>query len=83
MDLYLMDAILKGHIPQKGSVLDLGCGGGRNAVYFLNNGYEYEGVDADESQVRLSEFVTRSIEGSSVHFHTQRLQGLDLKKNLI
>ena len=49
MDLYLIDAILKGEIPGTGSVLDLGCGAGRNAVYFLNQGFEYTGVDSDES----------------------------------
>lgn len=49
MDLYLMDAILKGWIPQGGKVLDLGCGAGRNAIYFFREGYEYTGVDKDQS----------------------------------
>jgi len=80
MDLHLMDAILKGLMPVSGSVLDLGCGAGRNAVYFLNQGYEYVGVDADDSQVQLCRFVTKDFEDNSVQFYTTSIQELDLGK---
>lgn len=61
MDLFLMDLILKGNIPQGLSVLDIGCGSGRNALYFLQNNYAYHGWDTDESQIRLLEYLASSI----------------------
>lgn len=45
LDIYLFDQLLKGRISQPMRVLDAGCGGGRNLVYFLREGYEVFGVD--------------------------------------
>lgn len=55
IDIYLLDQVMKGRIGPGMSLLDAGCGGGRNLVYFLRNGYEVFGVDQDPdavSQVR-------------------------------
>ena len=45
IDIYLFDQLLKGRLPPGACVLDAGCGGGRNLVYFLGAGYEVFGVD--------------------------------------
>ena len=47
IDIYLFDQILRGRITPGMRVLDAGCGFGRNLVYFLREGYEVFGVDAD------------------------------------
>lgn len=47
IDIYLFDQILKGRINPGMRVLDAGCGGGRNLVYLLQQGYEVFGVDLD------------------------------------
>jgi len=47
IDIYLFDQFLRGRIAPGMSILDAGCGGGRNLVYLLRNGYEIFGVDAD------------------------------------
>jgi SAM-dependent methyltransferase len=55
IDIYLFDQLLRGRIPSGTRLLDAGCGGGRNLVYFLRNGYEVFGVDHSAeaiSQVR-------------------------------
>jgi len=55
IDIYLFDQPLRGRIPLGTRVIDAGCGGGRNLVYFLRNGYEVFGVDRSAeaiSQVR-------------------------------
>lgn len=55
IDIYLFDQLLKGRLLPGMSLLDAGCGGGRNLVYFLRNGFDVCGVDqSDEaiSQVR-------------------------------
>jgi tellurite methyltransferase len=55
-DIYLFDQILKGRFNSDMSILDAGCGGGRNLVYFLRNGFQVFGVDQNAQaigQVRI------------------------------
>jgi tellurite methyltransferase len=51
IDIYLFDQLLKGRITPEMRVLDAGCGGGRNLIYLLRQGYEVFGVDQDEMSV--------------------------------
>jgi len=52
IDIYLLDQLLKGRITPDMSLLDAGCGGGRNLVWFLRSGYEVFGVDENHAAVR-------------------------------
>jgi SAM-dependent methyltransferase len=45
IDIYLFDQLLKGRLSPGMSILDAGCGGGRNLVYFLRAGYRVYAVD--------------------------------------
>lgn len=45
IDIYLFDQLLKGRIYPQHKILDAGCGGGRNLIYFLKQGYEVFAVD--------------------------------------
>lgn len=47
IDIYLFDQLLKGRIQPEHRILDAGCGGGRNLVYFLRAGFDVYGVDAN------------------------------------
>ena len=51
IDIYLFDQLLKGRISPGMRILDAGCGGGRNILYFLREGYEVFAVDQDPSAV--------------------------------
>lgn len=51
IDIYLFDQLLRGRIPEGSTVLDAGCGTGRNLVYFLRNGFRVLGADADPAAV--------------------------------
>lgn len=51
IDIYLFDQLLKGRISPGMRILDAGCGSGRNLVYFLREGYEVCGADADPEAV--------------------------------
>lgn len=51
IDIYLFDQLLKGTYNNCKNVLDVGCGGGRNLVYFLRNGYDVFGVDTSAEAV--------------------------------
>ena len=52
IDIYLFDQLLRGNIAPGMRVLDAGCGGGRNLVYLLREGYEVFGVDASAEVVQ-------------------------------
>ena len=51
IDIYLFDQLLKGRFNPRMRVLDAGCGGGRNLVYFLRCGYDVCGVDLSAEAV--------------------------------
>ena len=51
IDIYVFDQLLRGRITPEMKVLDAGCGGGRNLVYLLRNGYEVLGVDQDPAVI--------------------------------
>ncbi len=51
IDIYLFDQILKERFNPKMRVLDAGCGGGRNIVYFLRDGFEVFGTDQNEDAI--------------------------------
>ncbi len=51
IDIYVFDQLLRGRIAPGMRVFDAGCGGGRNLVYFLRNGYEVCGNDADANAI--------------------------------
>ena len=51
IDIYLFDQLLRGNITLGMRVLDAGCGGGRNLVYLLREGYDVFAVDASAEAV--------------------------------
>src|SRR5262249_51199946 len=59
IDIYLFDQLLKGRISPGMRILDAGCGSGRNIVYFLREGYEVFGADADSASVESVRSLAR------------------------
>jgi tellurite methyltransferase len=51
IDIYLFDQLLRGRFDGARTVLDAGCGGGRNLVYLLRAGFEVHAVDRDAQAV--------------------------------
>lgn len=51
IDIYLFDQLLKGRFNPQMRVLDAGCGGGRNLIYFLRDGYDVCGVDQSREAI--------------------------------
>lgn len=45
IDIYLFDQLLKGRFLSCKKIIDLGCGRGRNLIYFLQNEHEVYGLD--------------------------------------
>lgn len=61
IDIYLFDQLLKGRISPGMRILDAGCGGGRNLVYFLREGYEVYASDADAGAVDSIRSLARTL----------------------
>ena len=51
IDIYLFDQLLGGRLQPGMSLLDAGCGAGRNLVYFLRNGFKVYGVDQSATAI--------------------------------
>ena len=51
IDIYLFDQIQKGRFDGSRSVFDVGCGSGRNLVYFLRGGFDVFGIDRDPGAI--------------------------------
>jgi len=51
IDIYLFDQLLRGNIAPGMTIFDAGCGYGRNLRYFINEGYQVFGIDADADAV--------------------------------
>ena len=68
IDIYLFDQILRGRIAPGMRIFDAGCGAGRNLVYFLREGYDVYGVDADPraiSTLPAERFRAEAVEAST------------------
>jgi tellurite methyltransferase len=51
IDIYLFDQLLRNRIRPGMSILDAGCGSGRNLVYFLRSGFAVHGVDEEPEAI--------------------------------
>ena len=56
IDVYLFDQILKNRFAPQMKILDAGCGGGRNLIYFLRQNFEVFAVDRNQEAV---EYIRR------------------------
>lgn len=61
IDIYLLDQILKGRFTKEMNILDVGCGEGRNTIYFLNEGYKIFGIDPNPMAIQMARVYARSI----------------------
>lgn len=61
IDIYLFDQILKNRFSGEMSILDAGCGGGRNLIYFLHCGYRVFGVDQNAEAIEQIRLLAKTI----------------------
>jgi tellurite methyltransferase len=64
IDIYLLDQVLKGRLENKKTVLDVGCGEGRNLVYLAGAGYDVYGYDIEPSALLMLKYVLKGIDPS-------------------
>jgi tellurite methyltransferase len=78
IDIYLFDQLLKGRFDAMRSILDAGCGSGRNLVYFLQHGFDVFGVDRDPDAIARIRRLARGLapELSPEHFQVASVEAL-------
>ncbi len=79
IDLYWLDFILKGHLPDNAKLLDAGCGEGRNLYYCMQNGYDVFGVDQNPEAIRYIKIIANQLKLDNVD---ARFQTMNLAKLL-
>lgn len=65
IDIYLFDQFLKGNYDGCKSILDAGCGQGRNIHYFLRSGYQVYGVDSSAGNIAKIKELAAPFSGTS------------------
>ena len=61
IDIYLFDQILKNRFSPEMKILDAGCGGGRNLVYFLRQNFRVFGVDQNADAVDYVRHLAKAL----------------------
>jgi tellurite methyltransferase len=61
IDVYVFDQLLKGRIAPGMTILDAGCGYGRNIIYLLREGYEVFAADEDARAVESVRAFARTV----------------------
>ncbi len=84
IDIYLFDQLLRGRITADMTVLDAGCGNGRNLVYLLRQGCRTYGVDASVRAVAATrELASRLCRNTPPdRFRTEPLDALSFEDDL-
>ena len=67
IDIYVFDQLLRGRITPGMRVFDAGCGGGRNLVYLLREGYQVSGNDSAANAVAQVRALAESLAPGQAH----------------
>ena len=81
IDIYLFDQLLRGRITPEMTVLDAGCGNGRNLVHLLRQNCTVFAVDASERAVEETYELARRLAPATPadHFRVERLEELSFE----
>ena len=75
IDIYLFDQMLRGRIDEGATVLDAGCGSGRNLVFMVRAGMRVFGVDAGADAIAAAQ---QRLSAASPDFDPARLSVQDI-----
>jgi ubiquinone/menaquinone biosynthesis C-methylase UbiE len=75
IDLYWLDFILKGYLPEMAKILDAGCGEGRNLQFCMKNGMDVFGIDQNPEAIGFLKRLAKQygLENVEARFQTMKL----------
>ena len=78
IDIYLFDQLLRGRIAPGMRILDAGCGGGRNLVYFLRQGFDVYACDRDRGAVETVKGMAAQLAPAlpADHFRVESIEAM-------
>jgi tellurite methyltransferase len=84
IDIYLFDQILKGRFTGGMKILDAGCGGGRNLIYFLRNCFEVFGIDQNSEAIESIRQTAKILEPNlpSENFQVSNVEKMSFEDEL-
>lgn len=75
IDIYVFDQLLRGRIEPGMRIFDAGCGGGRNLVYLLRQGYDVFGNDASPEAIAKVRALAESLApGRAADFRREAIE---------
>jgi tellurite methyltransferase len=74
IDIYVFDQLLRGRIAPGMRVFDAGCGGGRNLVYLLREGFDVCGNDADPNAIAQVRALASSLSRGEFDFRVEPIE---------
>ncbi len=77
IDIYWLDFILKGYLPDNAKILDAGCGEGRNLIYCMQKGYDVFGVDTNPEAIQLMHILAKQYK---IPDYEARFQKMDIER---
>ncbi len=76
-DIYLLDQILKSRYNSSETILDAGCGNGRNIHWFYYNDFTLHGIDRDAEQIKK---LKNKYSNLAENFRVSKLEELPFEK---
>jgi ubiquinone/menaquinone biosynthesis C-methylase UbiE len=78
IDIYLFDQLLKGRFDLCKRIIDVGCGKGRNIVYFLKNGFKVWGIDQNAGAIDAVKTLSQQLSpgNSSANFIVSKVEDM-------
>jgi len=79
IDIYLFDQLLKGNITKDMTILDAGCGSGRNLRYLLQSGYNVYALDRSEEAIQHVQRLGEQLvpQWSTEHARVESLENMN------
>lgn len=64
-----LEYLPKPHLSNQQKILDVGCGSGRDSVFFANQGFEVVAIDGSKSLIDLAKQTDMRIDWQCLRFH--------------
>ena len=80
MELFVLDQLLKGRMPEGSKILDAGSAEGRNLLYFLAHNYDLHAIDQYPMAINMLNMIAKSAGKKQPNGATLTAQVADIRE---